>query len=81
MKPFPPKEYKRYIVGFNFFRKNCIRLIFLRGALVKDHAGILERDYADGRRLALFSGMDDLKQKKKGLKDVIKQLVAIIPGL
>src|SRR5204863_7442472 len=69
MKPFPSKEYRRYIVGFNFFRKNCIRLIFLRGAMVKDSGGILEGDYADGRRLALFSSMADVKQKKKALKD------------
>ena len=28
MKPFNPKEYRRFIVGFNFFRKDCVRLIF-----------------------------------------------------
>lgn len=81
MNPFPPKEYRRYIVGFNFFRKNCIRLIFLRGAMVKDPGGLLEGEYTDGRRLALFTSMEDVKEKRKALKDVIKQLLAIIPNL
>ena len=54
MKPFKPKEYKRFIVGFNFFKKDCIRIIFLRGALANDKTGLLEGDYKDGRRLAFF---------------------------
>ena len=29
MKPFNPKEYKRYIVVFNLFKKDCVRLCFL----------------------------------------------------
>src|SRR3982751_4030459 len=41
MKPFKPKEYKRFIVVFNFFKKDCIRLIFLRGARVNDKSGLL----------------------------------------
>src|SRR5678815_4148283 len=36
MKPFEPKEYKRYIVGFNLYQKDCIRLIFLFGAKLED---------------------------------------------
>src|SRR5258706_16461462 len=36
MKPFNPKEYKRYIVVFNLFRKDCIRLVFPSGAKVND---------------------------------------------
>src|SRR5882672_4516535 len=50
MKPFKPKDYKRFIIGFNFFKKDCIRLVFLRGELVNDKSGLLEGDYADGRR-------------------------------
>jgi hypothetical protein len=36
MPAFNPKEYKRYIVGFVFNKKDCIRLVFLRGADVVD---------------------------------------------
>jgi hypothetical protein len=28
MKPSNPKEYKRYLVVFNLYRKDCIRLVF-----------------------------------------------------
>ena len=54
MKPFDPKEYKRHLIVFNLFRKDCIRLVFPSGARVNDQSGLLEGDYADGRRLALF---------------------------
>lgn len=35
IKPFNPKEYKRYIVVFNLFKKDCIRLLFPTGVKVK----------------------------------------------
>jgi hypothetical protein len=73
MAPFKPKEYKRFIVGFNFFKKDCIRLIFLRGALVKSK--LLEGDYADGRRLALFYDLKDVKANKKEIVKIVKVLV------
>ena len=75
MQPFKPKEYKRYIVGFNFFKKDCIRIIFLRGALAKDKSGLLEGDYADGRRLAIFYSLAEVKEKKKELQKIIKALL------
>lgn len=75
MEPFDPKTYKRYIVGFNFFKQDAIRLIFLRGASVKDKSGLLEGDYADGRRLALFSSLADVKKREKDLKNIVKQLL------
>jgi hypothetical protein len=78
MKPFKPKEYKRYIVGFNLFRKDCVRLIFLRGASVSDPTGLLEGEYKDGRRLLSFKNMTEVKSKEKELKKIIKQLVKLI---
>lgn len=75
MEPFDPKTYKRYIVGFNFFKQDCVRLIFLRGADAKDPNGILEGNYADGRRLLLIRSLEDLKEKEKDLKRIIKELV------
>ncbi|MBP6391309.1 MAG: SRPBCC domain-containing protein [Flavobacteriales bacterium] len=75
MAPFDPKTYKRYVVGFNFFKQDCVRLIFLRGADVKDPNGILEGSYADGRRLLLIRSLEDLKQKEKDLKRIIKELL------
>jgi hypothetical protein len=73
MKPSNPKEYERYIVVFNLYRKDCIRLVFPNGARVSDKSGFLEGDYADGRRLALFFDMGDAKSKKASLQAVIKK--------
>jgi hypothetical protein len=75
MKPFNPKEYKRYIVGFNFYKQDAVRLIFLRGAEAADTTGLLEGDYKDGRRIALFKSMEDVKSKEAALKKIIKQLL------
>src|SRR3974377_2212102 len=54
MKPSDPKKYKRYVVVFNLDQKDCIRLVFPSGAKIKDSSGLLQGDYADGRRLAFF---------------------------
>jgi hypothetical protein len=78
MAPFNPKEYKRYIIVFNLFRKDCIRLVFPSGAKVGDRSGLLEGDYADGRRLALFSNMDEVRLKKTGLQQVIRKWLTVL---
>jgi Domain of unknown function (DU1801) len=78
MKSFDPKEYKRYIVGLNFYRQDAIRLIFLRGADATDSTGLLEGDYKDGRRIASLKSIDDLKNKQSDLKKIIKQLLKLI---
>jgi hypothetical protein len=73
MKSFNPKEYKRYIVVFNLYRKDCIRLMFPSGARVSDESGFLAGDYADGRRLAMFLNMGDVKSKQTSLQAVIRK--------
>ena len=72
MKPFAPKEYRRYLVIFNLFKKDCVRLVFWHGAEADDKSGFLEGDYADGRRLALFHDMKDVASKKKALQKTLK---------
>jgi len=78
MKVFDPKEYKRYIVGFNFYKQDTLRLIFLKGVNANDPTGLLEGDYKDGRRIASFKSIADLKSKEKELKNIIKQLIKLI---
>jgi hypothetical protein len=73
MAPFDPKEYKRHIVVFNLHQKDCIRLVFPKGARVNDQSGFLTGDYADGRRLAMFSSMEDVRSKRASLENVIKK--------
>ena len=75
MKPFDSKEYKRYIVGFNFYKQDTLRLIFLKGASATDPEAILEGDYKDGRRIASFKSITDWKNKETALKKIILQLI------
>lgn len=76
MAPSNPKEYKRYLVISNLFKKDCIRLVFPTGARIADASGLLEGDYTDGRRLALFSSMDEVHVKKASLQRAIKKWLA-----
>ncbi len=75
MKPFNPKDYKRYIVGCNLYKQDTLRIIFLRGATVPDPAGILEGDYTDGRRIMSFGSIEDVKKKEKAMKEIIRALL------
>ena len=72
MKPFDPKEYKREIAVFNLFKVR-IMLVFPSGAKVKDTSGLLEGDYKDGRRIAVFKDLQDVKSKEKALRMVIER--------
>jgi hypothetical protein len=78
MKPFNPKEYKRYLVVFNLFKKDCIRLVFWGGAKVHDTSGLLEGDYKDGRRLALFFDLADVAAKKPLLQRIVREQVRLL---
>ncbi len=78
LPPFNPKEHKRHIVVFNFFKQDCIRLVFPSGARVQDKSGLLEGDYPDGRRIALFHDMREVESRKTILEGVIKQWLATL---
>ena len=78
MKPFNPKEYRRYLVVFNLYRKDCIRLVFWGGAKVNDRSGFLEGAYADGRRLATFHNLKDVISKKAKLQSILKQQLKLL---
>jgi len=77
MKPFDPKEYKREIAVMNLFKER-IMLVFPRGAKVNDRSGLLEGDYKDGRRIAIFKDLKDVKSKEKLLQAVIKKWVTLV---
>jgi len=78
MKPTDPKEYRRYLIVSNLFRKDCIRLVFPSGAKVNDKSGLLEGDYVDGRRLALFHDLKEVKAKEKSLRSSIKTWLKLL---
>jgi len=77
MKPFDPKEYKREIIVMNLFKER-IMLVFPSGAKVNDKSGLLEGDYKDGRRIAIFKDMKDVKSKEKLLQAVIKKWLTLV---
>jgi hypothetical protein len=72
MTPFDPKEFRRHLVVFNFFRKDAIRLVFWHGDRANDKSGFLEGEYPDGRRLAVLSSLEQLHSRKKALIAVLK---------
>jgi len=72
MKQSDPKQYKRYLIVFNLFQKDCIRLVFWGGAKVNDKSGFLQGDYADGRRLAFFHSLDEVRSNRKQLENVVR---------
>ncbi len=77
MKPFNPKEYKRYIIVTNF-HKGRILLVFPSGAKVNDTTGFLEGDYKDGRRLIYFKDLEDVTSKEIALRQVIKTWLSLV---
>ena len=72
MEPFSPKEYRRHLVVFNFYRKDCIRMVFWHGDRANDKSGFLEGEYPDGRRIALLSSVEELQARKKALVAALK---------
>ncbi|RWY50291.1 DUF1801 domain-containing protein [Mucilaginibacter gilvus] len=78
MASFNPKEYKRHIIVSNFFKQDCIRLVFPSGFLLNDTSGMLEGDYADGRRVALFFNMQDVESRKIALQHFIKNWISLL---
>lgn len=77
MKPFDPKEYKREIIVFNLF-KNRIMLVFPSGAKTNDKSGLLQGEYKDGRRIAIFKDIKDVKAKTAVLQTVIKEWLKLV---
>ena len=72
MKSFDPKEYKRDIIVMNLFKKEFVMLVFPSGAKIDDPSGILEGEYADGRRLLKIHDLEELKKIERPLKKAIK---------
>lgn len=78
MNSFNPKEYKRHFVVFNFFKKDCVRLVFWGGGKVEDTTGFLEGNYADGRRLAFFYSMEEVQSKETTLLTVVRRQLELL---
>jgi len=78
MQPSDPKKYKRYIVVFNLYQKDCIRLVFPSGARINDTSGLLQGDYADGRRLALFHSLEEVRSQTPRLQQSLRKWLNLL---
>ena len=73
----PSYSYKgEYLVTFNLWEKEHIRLVFHNSMISKVKSKLLEGDYAD-RRMAYFSDMKDVKAKKASLEKALKDLIKL----
>ena len=77
MVEFDPKEYKRDLIVMNL-HKGRIMLVFPSGAKVNDQSGLLEGDYKDGRRIAVFKDLEDVQAKQGALQKVIQDWLALM---
>lgn len=77
MKEFDPKEYKRDLIVMNL-HKGRIMLVFPSGAKVNDQSGLLEGDYKDGRRIAIFKDLEDVQAKQGALQKAIQDWLALV---
>lgn len=72
MADFDAKEYKKDLAVYHVRKDDHILLIFPTGAVIEDASGVLEGNYADGRRMVTIKSMEDLNTKKEGLQAAIK---------
>lgn len=78
MPAFEPKEYKRYLLGINFYKQDAIRLIFLQGAFVNDPNKIMEGDFKDGRRIITIKSKEEIDKLRDYLELIIKELIELM---
>ncbi len=78
MAPSNPKEYRRYIVVSNLFRKEFVRLVFPSGAKINDTSGLLEGDFPDGRKTVVFTSVADVEAKSGALRAAIRTWLSLV---
>lgn len=77
MVEFDPKEYKRDLIVMNL-HKGRIMVVFPSGAKVNDQSGLLEGDYKDGRRIAIFKDLEDVQAKQGALQKIIQDWLKLV---
>lgn len=75
----PSFSYKGYLVTFNLYSKQQLRLIFHNGIILEDKSGLLQGDYVD-RRIAYFSDMREVKARTATLQKLVRKWVRLMDG-
>ena len=78
MKPTNPKEYRRYIIVFDLFKQECIRLVFPSEAKVKDASRYWKAAIRMTKASWIFYSSKDVKSKAKALRAVITQWLKLL---
>lgn len=72
----PTFIYKENIASFFMNAKKFVSLMFHKGALIPDEYGLLEGDGKEAR-VARFSDMEDIENKKEALMSIISEWVRL----
>jgi len=79
MRLSDPKLFERYMIVSNVHPKDHIMLVFPSGDRVDDGSGLLEGDYADGRRLLRIHSLEEAREKRALLEQLIKKWLETVP--
>ena len=73
----PSFSYKgAYLVTFNLWEKERVHLVFHNPEIAKVKSTLLEGKY-DRRRMAYFTGMEDIRLKRFAFEKVMKDLIKL----
>lgn len=73
----PSFSYKgAYLVTFNLWEKERVHLVFHNPEISKVKSTLLEGHY-DHRRMAYFTGMEDIRLKRFAFEKVLKDLIKL----
>ncbi|MDV6168511.1 hypothetical protein R1T16_08755 [Flavobacterium sp. DG1-102-2] len=72
---FDAKDYKRDIVVYHTRKSDQVLLIFPTGNIIDNESGILEGNYADGRRKITFKSMEELDARKEKLQAAVRDWI------
>lgn len=73
------RDHDRYdLAAFHLRPAGYIQLVFVfhQGTMIEERRGLLEGDYKD-RRLAKFTGLDDIAAKREALEWVVRRWVEL----
>src|SRR5688500_15341694 len=75
----PTFSFDGYLVTFNLHATDRVHLVFHNGMTLDDQDGFLEGNYPD-RRMAYFTGMDDIAEKRPKLEAAIREWIRLHGG-
>jgi hypothetical protein len=78
MRKTDPKAYDRYIIVFNLYRQDELRLVFYTGARIGDETGFLTGVFKDQRKLASFKSLKEVGEKEGILREVVAKWLATL---